>query len=116
MLTSLPFPAKVTYDLEQVDQVNLIALRDTLLAALKRYHAGPRNIIVQLSLALSGFALQVPTWEDVVPSMIEMFGRDPTTVPALLQFLALLPEELNTNTRIPITVHCNICSSYRRPF
>lgn len=95
---------QVTFDLEQVDQANLIPLRDSLLAALQLYHKGPRNIITQLCLAISGFALQVPAWSGAVQHMIESFGRNPATVPALLQFLTVLPEELNTNTRIPITV------------
>jgi transportin-3 len=88
----------------------LLALRDTLLAALDRFHLGPKNIIVQLSLAISGFALQVLQWENPVQTMIETFGRNPATVPALLQFLALLPEELYSNTRIPITVSLSLNS------
>ncbi|KAG5650654.1 hypothetical protein H0H81_011476 [Sphagnurus paluster] len=97
------FRSKVTYDLHQVDQENLPALRDTILSALDRYHTGPRNIIVQLCLALAGIALQMPSWPDAVQTMIESFGRNPRTVPLLLQFLTLLPEELNGNTKIPIT-------------
>jgi transportin-3 len=95
---------QVTYDLQQVDQQNMPALRDTLLTALERYHAGPRTIIVQLCLALAGIALQMPSWSNVVEEMIESFGRNPATVPTLLQFLTLLPEELNGNAKIPITV------------
>lgn len=95
---------KVTYDLNQVDPVNLLSLRDTLVSALQLHHTGPKTIIVQLCLALAGLALQLPQWENAVQSMINGFGQDPATVPALLEFLVLLPEELNTNTRIPITV------------
>lgn len=94
----------MTYDLQQVDSENQLALRDTLLAALQTYHTGPRTIIVQLCLAVAGLALQLPAWSNPVPTMIETFGRNPVTVPVLLQFLTLLPEELNTNTRIPLTV------------
>ncbi|KAJ7630843.1 armadillo-type protein [Roridomyces roridus] len=97
------FRTKVTYDLNQVDPVNLPALRDTLLAALERYHTGPRTIIVQLCLALAGLALQLPSWTTPVQTMIDSFGRNPATVPTLLQFLTILPEELNNNHKIPIT-------------
>ncbi|KAG6332079.1 hypothetical protein ID866_7007, partial [Astraeus odoratus] len=93
----------VTYDLHQVDTVNLLPLRDTLITALERYHAGPRTIITQLCLAISGLALQLPAWDNVVQTMIETFGTNPATVPALLQFLKVLPEELTGNTRIPVT-------------
>jgi transportin-3 len=41
--------------------------------------------------------------------MIDSFGRNAATVPTLLQFLTLLPEELNSNTRIPITVRRFLC-------
>ncbi|RDB28567.1 Uncharacterized protein C11G11.07 [Hypsizygus marmoreus] len=97
------FRSKVTYDLQQVDQQNIPALRDTLLTALERYHSGPRTIIVQLCLSLAGLALQMPSWSDAVQTMIASFGRNPVTVPTLLQFLTLLPEELNSNTKIPVT-------------
>jgi transportin-3 len=36
--------------------------------------------------------------------MIDSFGRNPETVPILLEFLTVLPEELNNNHKIPITV------------
>jgi transportin-3 len=96
--------SQVTFDLSQVDQSHLLPLRDTLLTALERYQTGPRSIIVQLCLAISGLALQLPAWDSAVQSMIDSFGRNPATVPTLLQFLTLLPEELNGNTRIPVTV------------
>lgn len=94
----------MTYDLNQVDQKDLPALRDTILTLLEKHHAGPRNIIVQLCLSLAGIALQMPSWPDAVQTMIDSFGRNPVTVPLLLQFLTLLPEELNGNTKIPVTV------------
>jgi transportin-3 len=87
-----------------VDHAHLLPLRDTLLTALERYQTGPRTIVVQLCLAVAGLALQLPTWNNAVQSMIDSFGRNPATVPTLLQFLTLLPEELNSNTRIPVTV------------
>ncbi|KAK7059050.1 Nuclear import receptor [Paramarasmius palmivorus] len=97
------FRAKVTYDLNQLDQSQLPGLRDTLLTALEKYQSGPRAIVVQLCLALAGLALQFPGWQDAIQSIITSFGSNPQTVPVLLQFLTLLPEELHTNSRIPIT-------------
>lgn len=92
------------YDLQEVDPGDLVGLRDTLLTAFQKYHTGPRTILVQLCLVISGLALQFPAWKDPVQDMIDTFGRNPATVPALLQFLTILPEELTTNTKIPITV------------
>jgi transportin-3 len=95
---------KVIYDLHQVEQANLFSLRDSLITALENYHAGPRNIVVQLCLALADLALQLATWSNAVQTMIETFGRKPATVSILLQFLTVLPEEVAGNIRIPITV------------
>jgi len=94
----------VTYDLHQVDPQNLPPLRDTLLTALERYHSGPRTIIVQLSLAISGLALQLPAWINPVQTLTDSFGRNPATVPTLLEFLTILPEEVSSNSRIPLSV------------
>lgn len=95
---------QVTYDLHQVDPSHLLPLRDTLITALESYKSGPKTIITQLCLALSGFALQLPAWENALQTMVETFGTNPATVPVLLQFLTVLPEEVSGNTRIPVTV------------
>ncbi|KIY71002.1 ARM repeat-containing protein [Cylindrobasidium torrendii FP15055 ss-10] len=97
------FRSKVMHDLGQVDPSNLAHLQQTLLSALRQHQAGPRSLIVQLSLALIGLALQYTQWEAPVQDMINTFGKDPVTVPALLQFLTLLPEELMNATRYPLT-------------
>ncbi|CDO73497.1 hypothetical protein BN946_scf185013.g132 [Trametes cinnabarina] len=97
------FRTKVTYDLGDMSTPDLLQLRETLLKALETYNAGPRNILLQLCLALAGLALQLPAWEDPVQDMIDAFGRNPATVPALLLFLTVLPEEVTTNTKIPLT-------------
>lgn len=100
----LKSPRQVTYDLHQVDPSNLLPLRDTLVTALERYQSGPKTIITQLCLALSGLALQLPAWDNALQSIVETFGANPVTVPVLLQFLTILPEEVSGNTRIPVTV------------
>ncbi|EPQ60569.1 ARM repeat-containing protein [Gloeophyllum trabeum ATCC 11539] len=97
------FRMKVTYDLHQVDEANLLSLRDTLVTAIEHYHSGPRTILIQLCLAVSGLALQLPAWRNPVETLIEKLGKNPVTVPALLHFLTVLPEELTTNTKIPVT-------------
>lgn len=43
-------------------------------------------------------------WPRVIPEMIETFGNDPEKVGVLLEFLTVLPEEVNMNHRIPIEV------------
>ncbi|KAH8120311.1 ARM repeat-containing protein [Phellopilus nigrolimitatus] len=98
------FRTKVTYDLNQLDPAFIPPLRDTLLTALESFSSGPKNIVVQLSLALSGLALQFPAWQDVaVQNVIDKFGQNPETVPTLLELLTVLPEEVCSNTKIPVT-------------
>lgn len=95
---------QTTFDLDQVPLSARSQLRDTLIHALAQYSSGPRVIQTQICLSLSGLALQMLDWDNVVPSMIERFGSDPATVGALLEFLTVLPEEVTTNHRIPIGV------------
>ncbi|KAL5518958.1 MTR10 [Sanghuangporus vaninii] len=98
------FRAKVTYDLHQLDPSFIPSLRDSLVTALESLTGSPKTIIVQLSLSLAGLALQFPDWQDsAVQSMIDKFGQNPLTVSTLLEFLTILPEEITSNTKIPIT-------------
>lgn len=93
--------AQVTYDLHQLGHSDLLPLRNTLILALEKYKVGPRTIITQLCLAISGLALQDPEWRDVIDTMNVTFGNAPTV---LLEFLKVLPEELTGNTKLPLTV------------
>lgn len=94
----------MTFDLQQVEAAQLSALRDSLLTAVQKFAAGPRVVLIQTCLALAGLALQMMDWEDPVTQMIQNFGQTPQLVPALLQFLTVLPEEITSNSRIPISV------------
>ena len=58
---------------------------------------------VQLSLALSGLALQFSGWEDPFGTLVDKFGQNPVAVPALVEFLTVLPEEMS-NSHVPISV------------
>ncbi|EJC97473.1 Xpo1-domain-containing protein, partial [Fomitiporia mediterranea MF3/22] len=72
-----------------------------------------KTIIIQLSLALAGLALQFPDWQDTaVQSVIDRFGQNPATVSTLLEFLTVLPEEISSNSKIPVTVRCIYSSDY----
>ncbi len=57
-----------------------------------------------MCLSLADLALQMgEEWTDVIPSMIDAFGKDQEGIPMLLEFLKVLVEE-SENTRIPLTV------------
>lgn len=94
----------MTYDLQQVTIPQRAALRTSLVAALQKFAAGPRVVLIQTCVSLAGLALQMMDWQDPVGEMIQTFGQSPVLVPALLQFLTVLPEEVTSNSRIPISV------------
>lgn len=60
-------------------------------------------INVQLALALANLALQFLHWNGAVQELVNALGQDSGTIPALLEFLQVLPEELSSTRRIPIT-------------
>ncbi|KAG8830659.1 Nuclear import receptor [Serendipita sp. 399] len=104
MFAAQTLKTKVVYDLNQLPPEQLPLLRDTLVSALQQFSAGPRNTLVQISLALSSLSMQMPEWAPTaVQNLIETLGTTPEYVPGLLQFLAVLPDDVSTNTRIPVS-------------
>ncbi|CUA72435.1 Transportin-3 [Mus musculus] [Rhizoctonia solani] len=97
------FRTKITYDFHQVDPAHREGLRNSLVAATQQYAAGPRVVLVQICLALSAFVLQYPEWENPIADLTASLGQQPSTVPALLEFLTIVAEEVTTNSRIPIS-------------
>ncbi|KAG8864387.1 Nuclear import receptor [Serendipita sp. 405] len=104
MFAAQTLKSKVVYDLNQLPSEQLPLLRDTLVSALQQFSSGPRNTLVQISLALSSLAMQMPDWAPTaVQNLIETLGTTPDYVAGLLQFLAVLPDDVSTNTRIPVS-------------
>ncbi|RUP43526.1 armadillo-type protein [Jimgerdemannia flammicorona] len=102
-LTSLLPVLQITYDLAELDSSARASLRDSLLDLLHQFRAGPRMITTQLCLSLAGLALQMREWKGVVQQFIKLYGGSVETAPCLLEFLTVLPEEVNHNHRIPIS-------------
>lgn len=65
---------------------------------------GSKNISTQLSIGIADLAIQMTDgWPDPVGFMIDQFsGQDEFMI--LLEFLAVLPEELASNKKIMIEV------------
>jgi transportin-3 len=104
LVTLIPIASRqIIYDLDQLPSEHRLPLRDTLLAALSNIGPGERGILTQLCLALADLLLQLPEWTNALQGLIDQLGSRPDTVPALLHFLEVLPEELG-NTRIRVTV------------
>ncbi|KAG2219346.1 hypothetical protein INT45_011254 [Circinella minor] len=98
------FRQKITYDLRDLEPPARLALRDSLVEQLTVVAAtGPKVIMLQLCLALADLAIQLLEWKTAVKDMVSKFGGSPETAVCLLEFLTVLPEELNSNTRLPLT-------------
>lgn len=86
--------SQVIYDISELDEASLQGLRTSLLTALRRFSVpGFRPILIQVCLALADLAVQMLSWSSVVQGLIADFGQDVAMVPALLEFLRVLPEE-----------------------
>lgn len=95
---------QVTYDLSELDSPSLVSLRTSLFDALRIFSVpGSRPILVQVCLALADLAVQMLEWDNVVQGMVEQYGKEVPMVPALLEFLRVLPEEAG-NPKIALTV------------
>ncbi|KAI9495182.1 armadillo-type protein [Zychaea mexicana] len=99
------FRQKITYDLRDLEPAARLALRDSLVERLTVFATGPKPVMLQLCLALADLAIQLSEWKTAVKDMVAKFGGSPDTAVCLLEFLTVLPEELNTNTRLPLTDH-----------
>lgn len=86
---------KVNYDFHQLPKESLPSLKDSLLQLILLYHSGPKSILIQLCVALAGLALQMLEWKDVINDVILLFGKDNSTWDCLLQFISVLPEEVD---------------------
>lgn len=60
--------------------------------------------MVQLCLAVADLAIQLLQWKTVIPDLIEKFNDTPEGAICLLELLKILPEEMNSNTRLALTV------------
>ncbi|KAA1115189.1 Nuclear import receptor [Puccinia graminis f. sp. tritici] len=97
------FQKTITFDLDQLPEPHRLQLRDSLLTALSQDSIiSSKIILVQLCLSLADLALQLPAWPTVVTDLIEKFGKNPQTVPILLEFLTVFPQEIVGNQKIKI--------------
>lgn len=71
---------------------------------LTTFHAGPKPIRLQLCVCLANLAIQMTEWKDVLQDMVAALGADPATLPCVLDFLRVLPEEVMHGRKIALTV------------
>lgn len=87
--------------MSDLDTQARVQLRDTLVELLWESVKGPKAIMVQLCLALADLAIQMLEWKTVIADLVEKFKSTPV---CLLQLLSVLPEEMNNNAKLPLTV------------
>ncbi|KAM9925324.1 hypothetical protein OXX59_003951 [Metschnikowia pulcherrima] len=102
MFAAQTLRSKSTYDVSQLPQEALSQLKDSMLDLLSAYAAKEKSIRTQLSLALCQLALQYLAWENPVSDISARLSTA-ATVPALLEFLKALPEELTDANKTPLS-------------
>jgi transportin-3 len=96
---------EISYDLDQLPRDSLPSLRSSLFALLQLYLNGPKPIRTQLCVCMAGLAIRMTEWEDVIPSFVSAFNTsDPNVAGVILEFLTVLPEELNEGRKINLSV------------
>jgi transportin-3 len=96
---------KIVYDLHQVPRAQLPELRASIMRNLAIFHAGPKPIRLQLCVCLANLAIQMTEWKDVLKDVVNALGSDPATLPCVLDFLRVLPEEVTHGRKIALTEH-----------
>jgi len=62
--------------------------------------------MTQICISIAALALQLTTWNNVIEDIVGAIGTSTNeSLEAVLQFLAVLPEEANDGRRILLTVH-----------
>ncbi|KAF5845392.1 hypothetical protein GGP41_003007 [Bipolaris sorokiniana] len=100
---------KIVYDLHQVPRAQLAELRASIMRNLAIFHAGPKPIRLQLCVCLANLAIQMTEWKDVLKDIVNSLGSDPATLPCVLDFLRVLPEEVTHGRKIALTSCSLMC-------
>ncbi|KAF2452741.1 armadillo-type protein [Lineolata rhizophorae] len=103
MFAATTLKGKITYDLHQLPREALAGLRDSLISSLAAFRAGPKPVRTQLCVSLANLAIQMTEWKDVLPLVISTLGGDPASIPSVLEFLRVLPEEVTEGRKINLS-------------
>ncbi|KAG0370572.1 armadillo-type protein [Gamsiella multidivaricata] len=91
---------KIVEDFQDLDAAHRASLRDSLLNLSMQHKTSPKIIRTQLCLSLAALSLRMLEWEQPVNHMISIYGSSTTDVSYLLEYLTVLPEEVN-DSRCP---------------
>lgn len=90
--------------MSDLDSNARLQLRDSLVELLWTFSTGPKSVMIQLCLALADLAIQLLNWKTVVSDIVDRFGQSSEGANCLLEFLKVLPEEMQSNNRLPLNV------------
>lgn len=102
MFAAQTLRSKATYDLLQLPRDSLALLKDSVLLLLAQCAPADRLIRTQLSLALCQLALQYLEWDNAMGEITAALSTA-ESLPALLEFLKILPEELTESNKTALT-------------
>ncbi|KAF2484969.1 armadillo-type protein [Neohortaea acidophila] len=94
---------KIVFDFHQLPKESHEQLRDTLLQCLASYAKGPKPIRTQLCVCLANLAIQMLEWKDVLQMVVSTLGSNRESLPCVLEFLHVLPEEVTEGRKINLT-------------
>lgn len=86
----------------QLPEQAQIDLKNSLVQVIVSNRAS-RLITTQLCVALANLALQFISWKNVLGELVDALGSTPETVPSLMEFLKVLPEEASSSRKLPIS-------------
>lgn len=100
--------SKITYDFSQLNdnQDALHGLKNSVLQLMLKYNGSSSSdklVRTQLAILLAQLALQYLAWQGAMDEIMALFLADSATVPCLLEFLKVLPEELNDVKKTSLT-------------
>ncbi|KAI9839225.1 MAG: hypothetical protein M1819_003218 [Sarea resinae] len=87
----------------KIPHESLPGLRETLLSLLKTYRAGPKPVRTMMCVCVAHLAIQMTEWKDVFQTVLSALGNDAESVPCILEFLRILPEEVSGGRKITLT-------------
>lgn len=102
MFAAQTLRSKATYDLLQLPESSYVQLKDSVLDLLRTYASKDKLIRTQLSLTLCQLALQYLQWDNAMDEITTCLS-EAGSVPALLEFLKILPEELTESNKTALT-------------
>lgn len=106
LFASQTLRSKITYDLSQLgdNQESLINLKNSVIQLICKYNLSQDRLIrTQLCISLSQLSLQLIWWENAMDEILSNLSSNETLIPCLLEFLKILPEELNDVKKTSLT-------------